>query len=535
MALCGLLIVLGCTSMRPGKATMSSEPQAAGEQTASSPPDRRTLPLAAIVPAPSLPAEGSSVSPLSERGAAQIAAAAPLMAEQRFTEASLELEKALRFDPGHPDVHRTLASLHLQAGNKDRARQHIAKALELAPTDETAHYVSGRIAQSEGDASAAILSFRTSLLCPEGRRDPETTLLTHYHLAEALHADGYETAALEQFDLFELNSARLSGPPKNPELAALLRVAPIAVGKARAEALTGLGRPSEAADALRTAVAAAPQDSALAVMRARLLLQAGRHDEALAAARDMPLDSPETLRLLMDIHAARGTSTELIDELKVRLQQRPAEQWLVSALADLLDGAGRHDETITLLQQQLRVHPEAIDVRLRLMDALQDSLRWDEFLAAAGEGLALHDARAAELEARVLTLSKEPSDISSLLDKPSPTDAAPVTYLRGLLARDTGRWQQAERLFSSAIEKDTGFTAARVALARMYMNAYDYDKAMTVAARRDADVAEDSRLELILGEIFERMDEPDTAEIYWNAALQLDRRNASAMLHLAYL
>ena len=92
-------------------------------------PSRAYLALSQIEPAPSKPERPVSLKPPSERAWKQIAKAQRLVDQQRYTEAAIELERALRYDPNHPEIHSTLAMLHWQAGNLERVKVHVARAL----------------------------------------------------------------------------------------------------------------------------------------------------------------------------------------------------------------------------------------------------------------------------------------------------------------------------------------------------------------------------------------------------------------------
>lgn len=518
--------------VEPRAATLETAalPASAGEAAPLSP---ALLTLDAIVPSPAVPAAGPEIAPLSERGAAQVAAAKALMADQRYTEASLELERALRYDPHHPEIHRTLAMLHGQAGNMERARSHIAKVLELCSDDGAAYYLRGRSLQHERDNAGALTAYRTALLCPPERRSAEMTMLARYHLAETLHAEGYETAALEQFAIWEHEAADATNVTGSAELTALIRSAPLTIGKIRADILEKLGRPGEAADALREAVQAAPVDVELALRRGKLLLQAGRTEDALAAVRAISSDAPEVLKLLADIHRARGATGELAADLQSRLAERPGDAHLALALVEQWTADGRVSAAIDFLRTQLERHPEAVELRLRLVEALWRDQRWNDALAAAGEGLTRHPDRFPEFEDRLAGLGENSTALEALLHS-APTGGTPQSdYLRGKLARDAGRWELAERFLTASISADPGFAPAREMLARMYLKTLDYEEALAVANRRDPEVAEDPRLEMVLGEIHERLDDADLAEFHYGAAIQLDRRSTQAMLRLA--
>ena len=526
----------GCAGgARRGETATPKKSETTAETSAAqvTPSSKASWSLDAVEPVPTPPAPGAAITALSERGAVQIAAAKSLMAEQRFTEAALELERALRYDPQHPEIHRALAQLHHQAGNRDRARTHIAKALELCPDDGAAYYLQGRNLQADGEFAGAITAYRTALLCPPDRRGAEITLLTHYHLAEALQADGYATAALEQFAVFESAASQIEPATVAPELAALIRGAPISMGKARSEILEVLHRPGEAADALTAAVEATLQNLDLAIRRAKLLTQAGRLDDALAAARAIAADSPEVLQFLAEIHTARGSSTELVSDLQTRLARRPGDQPLAVALADLLARDGRSAEAEQLLRRQLELNPEAAELRPRLVDLMAASKRWNDALTVAADGIARDSNHEAEFTSRFSALRDDPAALQALLDQVPPAESAQALYLRGVLARDVGRWELARRLLEASTAADTRFVSTREALARMYFAAFDYDQALSAAGRRDPEVAEDPRLEMLLGDIFERLDDADLAEFHYNAAIQLDKRRTAAMMQLA--
>ena len=114
-------------------------------------PSRAYLPLSEIPPPLPKPSIPESVKPLSRRSVRQIAAARNLIDEQRYTEAAIELERALRYDPNHPEIHRALGALHWQAGNLQRAETHTERALHLNPDNAGAHFIIGRCRSRRGD------------------------------------------------------------------------------------------------------------------------------------------------------------------------------------------------------------------------------------------------------------------------------------------------------------------------------------------------------------------------------------------------
>jgi len=118
MTLAALLVVsavyvtAGCAS---SNRTGISEKAAAEPRT---PLDEKALmALEDIEPVITPPQAPEAVPALSERAVRRLSKARELVAEQRFTEASIELERAMRYDPNHPQIHAALALLHWQARN----------------------------------------------------------------------------------------------------------------------------------------------------------------------------------------------------------------------------------------------------------------------------------------------------------------------------------------------------------------------------------------------------------------------------------
>ena len=496
-------------------------------------PARAYVALADILPTATPPIRPESFTPLSERSARLIATSKKLVAEERYTEAALELERALRYDPNHPDIHRALAVLHWQAGNGERAQAHAERALSKNSDDTIAHYYVARRAAQQGDHADAIAAFRTALLCSDVRADPDLAGLCHYYLAQSLVIEGYLEAGLAQYAAYEAATIQRQDTA-HPELAALQRVPGAAAGRPMASVLERLGRPGEAADVLAPVVAGSPDDGALCVRFATLLVTAGRFDEALRAIRETHSDHPDILRLLADIHVRRSTPKAWIDDLQAIRQRRPDDVQLVLELAEALGRHGRDDQVTRELEVFLRGHPEAIDVRDRLATVQARDGNWLDALQTIAVGLRTDPATEGRLGNALDAIAADPRAVADLLESPLafPADSLGA-YIRGDLAKRAGQSDQAERWLKEALRRDPGFILARVSLAKLYTRSYRYEDAIDVVARSDAEVAEDARLEGMLGELYERLDEPDKAELHFRAAVQLDRSDVASMFALA--
>ncbi len=497
-------------------------------------PQRAYLSLSKIEPPVDRPIRPADLKPVSERTAQSMQTARDLLDQQRFTEASLELERALRFDPNHPDLHRTLAQLHWQAGNLERAKTHATRAIEANADDAGAHYVLGRIAAGGGDRFAAIQSFRKALTCSDFERDPDVAALIHYHLAEALSSEGYLEAGLGQYQAFEEKAGSI-GSAHDSELVALMRSNRGRAGESVSKILERLGRFAEAADAMSAVLGAHPHDTGRMLRYAGLLLKADRVEEALRVARGIPGDGEEVLGLLAEIHAREGQPARIVEDLRFRRSSRPDDPRLLLKLVDKLILFDRSAEARRELRQFLETHPELHAVRLRLFDVLVADSAWKDALQLAAAGIEAQPALTGEWEAKIQSMAARPGAAEATLGESRAGESATVMYLRGLVAVSAKRPSEGEELLRQAFQRQPEMMPVRAALARLYLSSYRYSDVLTIAGRRQESAPEDARLELILGEIHERLDNVDQAALHFKAALQLSPGDTRAMFQLAQL
>jgi tetratricopeptide (TPR) repeat protein len=527
-----LLAPFGCASSDGPPNTTDRTPRATAPGVDLT---RAALPLSDIEPKVSEPTRPETIQPLSGRAERQIVNARRLMNQERFTEAAIELERALRYDPKHPDIHITLATLHWDAGNFERAKTHALRALEGNPDQAAGHYLTARCAIRDRDPAAAIASLRTALLCDDFGEDVEVASLVHVHLAQQLAAEGYIDAALSQYEAFERSTGGLNAASVRPELAAWLGADRARIAEAKADLHERLGRFSDAADALQPVAAKRSGDAVLQRRYARLLLDARRHDEALAAARTLPLNADDTIELLFDIYSELDQRDSIIHDLRAYAREQPDDPQPVMALADMLERLGRETEARTALEQFLEEHERAHAIRLRYVRLLFDTAQWDEGLRACAEGIRRSADRAPDYTGLVAKLASDADAVTAAL-APEPSGmAATEAFVRGVLATAADKPEPAERYLRECFAQDPGFIPGRLALARLYASSYDYPEALEVAGRKDQGAPQHAQLEFLLGQIHERLDDIDAAELHLKAAVQLDRADTSAMLALAKL
>jgi predicted Zn-dependent protease len=494
------------------------------------------LTLEQIEPSVSRPASGPNIPPLSDRAQQQILKARSLLADQRFTEAAIELERALRSDPNHPAVHAVLAVLHLQAGNLDRARSHATRSLESNSDSAAVHYVLGRCKMKAGEAAGALYELRTATVCSDFQQDLELAALCRYHLAELLAGEGYNTAALSQYDEFEKTAAQLrddaAGHAFSTELSGILG-SPALLAESRARLLAGLGRHEEAAQILAPVVASRPGDTALAVQHAELLMNAGRLDEAFQAVQKIAANDEAVITLIHDICRKAGDPQRAVSALKERLAASPDDAGLVLRFAETLERQGALDQAGAALEGFLRDHASASAVRTRLIELRVKQNDWPAAVGLAADAIGVSPASAGPIAGTLLSAASQPGGIEAMLAVAERGDRCSDSYLAGVLAAKTGNTDRAVEHLKRAIETAADFAAARVALGQIYFDQYRYDDALkTIPADQSPTVAD---AQLLLARVYDRLDDLSRADQHYRAAIQLDRNNQDSKFALAEL
>lgn len=491
---------------------------------------RAFLPLSEIQPPIQRPAP-VEVKPLSSRGEEQIQRAESLASEQRFTEAVIELERGLRYDPGHPRILTALAELHFRAGSVERARSTAQSALAGHPDDARLHLLLGRIAADGGQWEEALVPLRTGVLLAESAADA-TFAAGLYDLGVALSHAGYLSASLAQFDRLE-NWLREQGSPKEAELAGRWATTDASLPVLRANLLERLGRPSDAADQIARRIDGGDATPALRVRRVHLLLAARRWEDAERALHAVGADEPALVDLLVELREKQGRGAAVLDDLRARLRAQPDSERLALALRDAARRLDRPRECIDDLRGFLARSPGSLEVRSSLLHLLIESAQWPAVLSVAEGGLS-QDAAAAASFVEVLRGAAADARVADALLNASAEGAGPnLRYLRAEIAFAAGRTDRTIEELTGGAAELTARPEARRLLGEAYLRGFQWELARGAVARKQAEVAEDVRCEWILGQACEGLDDLGGAEQHYKAGLQLDRTNERVMTALA--
>lgn len=222
---------------------------------------------------------------------------------------------------------------------------------------------------------------------------------------------------------------------------------------------TQLGRPTQALDVLRRAIAIHPRNAdyhihlamALAALQqmpaavdavreslrsgstrlyvlvnaGHILRQAGELTGAVHAYESACNLAPRDTNLLFHLANARsaaGDKAQAIATFRRALELKPDDIASLHALGNELAASGDFDEAITLLQQATQLNPRAADVRFNLAQAMLRSQRFEEALASA--------QRAIELSPEVAYFHFGVGVIFELLDRKAEARDAYATALQ---------------------------------------------------------------------------------------------------------
>lgn len=342
-------------------------------------------------------------------------------AQAAFTEAARLAPK----DP-RPWVGRSAAAQ--LRGRATEAREHMARAVALAPDHARVLHIQGQLLLDQQDHPAAEAVFRKILgLAPK-------QIESQIGLANALSGQGKAVAARELLaqatkaasapaDWLLLGNAHLAADDADAALLAFNKVPAgqenlVAAQAGKAEALERLGRPEMALAALQRAIDAAPTHADLQIRRGLLYEQLKKPDNAEAAYR-------EAIRLDEKSAAGHNNLAYLLGSRGIKLDEalsHAKRALLLDPSAAMFDTLGsvhlaRRDfeAARTALEQAVAKAPERDVYRQRLAQA-QAQGKGGEAVAAA-----LASAPPATVAARP---AKPAPSITATASQPAPLGSA---------------------------------------------------------------------------------------------------------------
>ena len=175
-----------------------------------------------------------------------------------FERAEVAFNRALEFDPKLVEARMLMVFVYLWRGEKQKAREEVARARREAPNEPVVHFVKGTLHRLDGEYGRALRSYDRLV-----RLDPAAHVVASFNRALVYMYMGHFDEALRQLDN--------AGEPDNP-----------LVKTFRALALYYTGHTDPAAELMQQVVAKHPNMHGIRPFMAMFLSAQGKHEEALA-------------------------------------------------------------------------------------------------------------------------------------------------------------------------------------------------------------------------------------------------------------
>jgi len=332
--------------------------------------------------------------------------------------AEQELRKLIALKPQELRYRYDLANLVAQTDGRDAAQRVLEDAVKQLPQNSDAklaliNFVATQRSRDEGE----------STLRGFIEQDPDNLDL-RLGLGSLLQGTGALQAAIATYD----DIVRRNGTDFR-SLIARDRIAAIEAS---------LGHHAEARRAIEQVLAANPRDNDALLMRARLELDEGALQQAVADLRAVLRERPDSVpirRMLAQAYRANGDFALAEDTLRSALELEPTDAALRDNLADLLLQMGRTDQAVEFTEETVARNPADPNARVALVRAK----------------LARRDFAGAQQAVDALVKLRP--------------DAAAGPFLSGLIAQELGHRGEAEVDFKRALTLEPNAMDAMDALA----------------------------------------------------------------------
>jgi tetratricopeptide (TPR) repeat protein len=543
--LVALLSLIGCVlpTTTTRAADLNPTEDIFGEPAPALDPQKAHVPFGELAPTIEIKHDTAvEVEPLPDRSRQAMARAATLRDEKRYTEALIELEKAQRIAPSDRRIIRALALTAWQAGDQKRARKHCEESLESGEDDITCHYILGRLAASRFENETAILEYRKALKCSVDQDTEVFTYLAGWDLFETLLASGYVRAAIDHYEVLSASSLLINSSEKRFALLSQRSERDGAeMPEQAAWAYAQLGEYQKGADLLRGAYVDNKPPAERLVDYAKLLARAGDMDGAIEQARKALASQPEAIDVLMAIYKHQNRPDAIVEEFESAIQTGDASPQVATAYATALIEFDRRDEAVRLMKDQLAKPSPTLDTVQAAVDVFLAAQAWELAVEAMADAVRQQPEAATDIVTWIRTHAgaHQDSDLSKAAGKDIDTSDSKTDFARafvlGNIALAFGQDEAGRVWLERSLGDRPAFVAARVGLAQLHLDHWEWEKAIEIATPEQFRLDRDTRLEVIAGEAYRGLDDPQSAIGHFESAVRLHRGNIDAMLALAEL
>jgi tetratricopeptide (TPR) repeat protein len=402
--------------------------------------------------------------------------------EGRGAEAVAALERAVAKDDSSAYLHRVLADALARSSRLDEALAHARRAYELEPENEDGRHLLTQLLRIRRDVPAI-----EALLLDESGAPRDTNAAYALHEVYIEAGRGEDALAMAEWLL------RHESDPLRAHIA-------------RANAFQRLGRPEQAEQALRDAIALRPDDMRLYGALARSMRERGDHDGEIALYREILEKQPDEHSTLLALAEAQMADDDLEGAIATleRVEQRyPGDERVSLRLGFLYYEAHRFPEAAQRFQRALAANPGEYEIAFFL-------------------GVALR--RQGDDEAALAAFASVPSDHEHYSE--AQTQIASIYERRG-------QFPEAQRAVQAALAVERTRPLELYA-ATLQAKAGDLPGAVAFVQKLiDADPDNDE-LHYNLGVIYGEAKQHDRAIESMRKALALNPDNASALNFIGY-
>jgi tetratricopeptide (TPR) repeat protein len=496
--LASTLLATGCArQQQPATRSTQSTDTSATATTTTAPNDPALLTLDQIEPKPvlrDLVAAAAATRPATTRPATR-PAEPPLEALYIYARARAAqvdgdrrraidlLEKALRLDPDSFALNYALGLAHLggTGGANDRALAALERAAAINPDDLDVQLTLGRQYFTRNDLPRTIHHLRLALQTAEYRRRADTAALVNLFLGRALQQTGYDTAALEQYEILLRKITNRTNARSSPELFYLLsrpEVIHVQVGELHEKR----GRFDAALAAYRRAADGQPNNIEYQARIVRTLLKLRRAKEARELAADLVgghRASPQSVELLKEVYKASSADADVAHALRDLMNKRGGDRSIAFALAEVLASTGREADAERLLLRVLDESKRSPTVVLRLFEFYTDRGRTPDAARLLVETIAHSPDSLDEIESMWTRLTRTSTDnrlrLPQLQALQVATDAsAAKLFMVSRLAEQSNRDSVMRTSLEQAVAIEKPFAPAYRALLQLNLQREDW-------------------------------------------------------------
>jgi tetratricopeptide (TPR) repeat protein len=459
---------------------------------------------------------------------------------QNLEAAIVAAHRWIKLDPGRVEAREVIAAIYIRQDKIQEAFTYIDGLIQTSDLEDAKLFppLMGILAREKNTDTVLAVTLLIA------QKNPDRAYAQYLHGMLSAQ-NGRAEAALEYLDR-SLELAEIEG-----------------VHATRAKILLSLGRSDEAVVSLNKAVESNPDDQALRLTYARLLVDIKDYEKARAQFEKLHLDSPDDAELLYTLGLLSLESQRLDDAEKymmmlVELKQREGEaqyylgrifenrkqydvaiDWYGQVhvgeykfdarlrIADMLGLSGRTDEAIEHLDAILKgSQSDGSLVRIYIAkgELLRAARRYEQAMVVFNTALEIVPGNSDLLYSRALVAERLgridmlEADIKFIL-KTEPNNAHALNALGFTLADQTDRYEEAYAYLKRAIEINPDDAAIIDSWGWIHYRMGDYDKAITLL-RTALSRFDDAEIASHLGEVLWVSGNQDEARSIWQKALK---------------